>query len=367
MKIGVIGAGQLGLMLGESAKSLGIECLFLDPAESPPAASVGECRQAAFDDVDALASLAAECDVVTYEFENVPVDALARLQDIAIFPPLPALSAAQDRLSEKQLFEDLSIPLPGYFAVETRSDLDDALETLGLPVVLKTRRFGYDGKGQAVIRNDAERDAAWDELGGTALIAEAFVPFDFEVSVIASRDRSGNIVVYPLTQNTHASGILDTSIAPLDNARLETLAGDYVHRLLKHLDYVGTVALELFVCGDRLLANEYAPRVHNSGHWTIEGCRCSQFENHMRAVAGLPLGPPACEGHSGMQNLIGSIPESLRSAQSGFFHDYGKSERPGRKVGHITVVASSAEGRDRSLAEFGETVTEWASRTVPGT
>ncbi len=367
MKIGVIGAGQLGLMLGESARRLDLECLFLDPADQPPAAAVGECRRAAFDDTDALAALAAECDVLTYEFENVPVDALATLDDIAIYPPLTALSAAQDRLSEKQLFEDLSIPLAGYFAVDTRSDLDDAVARLGLPIVLKTRRFGYDGKGQAVIRNEADCDRAWDELGGAALIAEAFVPFDFEVSVIASRDQSGDVAVYPLTQNTHTDGILDTSVAPLDNGPLETLAGDYVHRLLDRLDYVGSVALELFVCGDELLANEFAPRVHNSGHWTIEGCRCSQFENHMRAVAGLPLGQPGCEGYSGMQNLVGSIPTALRDSDSGFFHDYGKTERPGRKLGHLTVVASSAEARDGALAEISKIVIQSAPGTVPGT
>ena len=367
MKVGVIGAGQLGLMLGESAKSLQLECLFLDPGDRPPAATVGECRRAAFDDTDALAELAATCDVITYEFENVPVDALATLDEVPIFPPLKALSAAQDRLSEKQLFEDLSIPLPGYYAVDARSDLDAAIDKLGLPIVLKTRRFGYDGKGQAVIRDDSDRDKAWDELGGTALIAEAFVAFDFEVSVIATRSQSGDIVVYPLTQNTPADGILDTSMAPLDNEQLESLAGDYVHRLLDRLDYVGTVALELFVCGDRLLANEFAPRVHNSGHWTIEGCRCSQFENHMRAVAGLPLGQPDCEGYSGMQNLVGSIPDPVLSLEDGHFHDYGKSARPGRKVGHVTVVAPSAAGRDRALAELGQIVTQWASRTVSGT
>ncbi|MDJ0916687.1 MAG: 5-(carboxyamino)imidazole ribonucleotide synthase [Woeseiaceae bacterium] len=364
MRIGVIGAGQLGLMLGESAKSLQLECLFVDPGDRPPAASIGDCRRAAFDDSDALAELAASCDVITYEFENVPVDALAAIDSVPVYPPLEALSAAQDRLSEKQLFETLSIPLPGYFAVDSRSDLDEAIDKLGLPIVLKTRRFGYDGKGQAVIRDDTDRDEAWDKLGGTPLIAEAFVPFDFEVSVIATRSQSGDVVVYPLTHNTHADGILDTSIAPLDNPQLETLAGDYAHRLLDRLNYVGTVALELFVCGEQLLANEFAPRVHNSGHWTIEGCRCSQFENHMRAVAGLPLGQPECKGYSGMQNLIGSIPDPVRSLDDGHFHDYGKSERPGRKVGHVTVVAPTAGQRDRAVAEVSRIVTQWTSRTV---
>lgn len=366
MKIGVIGAGQLGLMLGEAAERLGLECLFLDPADSPPAARAGACRQAAYDDLDALTSLARDCDVLTYEFENVPVDALARVEDAPVYPPLKALSAAQDRLSEKQLFGELSIPLPGYAAVESREDLDDAIDELGMPLVLKTRRFGYDGKGQAVIANADDRDRAWRELGGRPLIAEAFVSFDFEVSVIATRSRDGDIVVYPLTKNTHVDGILDTSIAPLDEPQLSTLAQDYVRRLLDHLDYVGTLALELFVCGDALLANEFAPRVHNSGHWTIEGCDVSQFENHMRAVAGLPLAQPGCSGHSGMQNLIGSIPHGLQTAGSVYFHDYGKSERPGRKLGHVTVVADAAELRDRELDRIGKIVTEWTPGTVPG-
>lgn len=366
MKIGVIGAGQLGLMLGEAAERLGLECEFLDPAASPPAARVGACRQAAYDDIDALRSLADDCDVLTYEFENVPVDALARLGDATVYPPLPALSAAQDRLSEKRLFKQLSIPLPGYFAVETRADLDDAIAEVGLPLVLKTRRLGYDGKGQAVIRSEADCERAWHELGGRPLIAEAFVAFDFEVSVIAARSRDSDIVVYPLTKNTHADGILDTSVAPLENRRLETLAADYAHRLLDHLDYVGTLALELFVCGDDLLANEFAPRVHNSGHWTIEGCEASQFENHMRAVVGLPLAEPVCVGHAGMQNLIGSIPDALRSDAGAHFHDYGKSERAGRKLGHVTVVAETADIRDRNLDRIAAIVTEWAPATVPG-
>ncbi len=364
-KVGIVGAGQLGLMLGEAAQAVDAECRFLDPADGPPAARIGPVDKRPYDDADALAELADWADVITYEFENVPVAAVEAIADsVPVYPPPAALRNAQDRLHEKRLFEALDIPTSPFRNIESAADVDAAAGELGLPLVFKTRRFGYDGKGQAVIRDDTDRDEAWDKLGGTPLIAEAFVPFDFEVSVIATRSQSGDVVVYPLTHNTHADGILDTSIAPLDNPQLETLAGDYAHRLLDRLNYVGTVALELFVCGEQLLANEFAPRVHNSGHWTIEGCRCSQFENHMRAVAGLPLGQPECKGYSGMQNLIGSIPDPVRSLDDGHFHDYGKSERPGRKVGHVTVVAPTAGQRDRAVAEVSRIVTQWTSRTV---
>ncbi len=344
--VGIIGAGQLGMMLGDAAQGLGIRCVFLDPGDNPPAQGRGDILQAAFDDASALAELAAQVDVVTYEFENVPVNAVRSIADgTPVYPPASALETAQDRLSEKQLFETLDIPLPGYRRIDTREDLDAAAEALGLPVVIKTRRFGYDGKGQFVVRSTDDIDAAWSELGGQALIAEAWVAFDYEVSIIATRGIDGDVRVFPLTRNTHSNGILDTSIAPLDGSKLEAVARDYGRRLVEHFDYVGTVALELFVVGDRLLANEFAPRVHNSGHWTIEGCETSQFENHIRAVAGLPLGDTAARGHAVMKNLIGRMP-------AGHFeglHDYGKSERPGRKLGHITVVAKSAAERDSLL------------------
>ncbi len=349
--VGIIGAGQLGMMLGEAAQELGIRCVFLDPGDNPPAQGRGELLQAAFDDESALAELAAKVDVVTYEFENVPVDAVRSIADgTPVYPPAPALETAQDRLSEKRLFESLDIPLPGYRQIDTRADLDAAAEALGLPVVIKTRRFGYDGKGQFVVRNAADLDAAWAELGGQALIAEAWVAFDYEVSIIATRGIDGDVVLFPLTRNTHSGGILDTSVAPLDSSELETVARDYGRRLVEHFDYVGTVALELFVVGDRLLANEFAPRVHNSGHWTIEGAATSQFENHMRAVAGLPLGDPAARGHAAMKNLIGRMPVGDFEG----LHDYGKSERPGRKLGHITITATTAGERDSRLEALNQ-------------
>jgi len=359
MRIGIIGAGQLGQMLGEAAGDLGIECRFLDPSEDPPAARHGEVIRAAFDDPDALSALACGSDVVTYEFENVPVDALERLRDTPVYPPPAALGQAQDRLAEKRLFEALSIPLPRYRAIDSTGDLEAATQSIGLPLVLKTRRFGYDGKGQAVVRLRDEIPRACESLGGRGLIAEERIRFDFEVSAIGARNAAGEMRSYPLTHNEHAGGILRRSRAPVADAGLRQLADAYLGRLMEHLDYVGVLALELFVTGDRLLANEIAPRVHNSGHWTIEGARTSQFTNHLLAVSGQSPRDTHCPQHAGMFNLIGSIPDRARALPfDSRLHDYGKAPRPGRKLGHITVVRDSAKERDRALAEIERIVTE---------
>ena len=355
MRVGIIGAGQLGQMLGFAGRSLGITCRFLDPADAPPAADAGEVIRRPFDDAEALAELAASCDVITYEFENVPVEALLRIADrVPVFPPPEALRSAQDRLDEKRLFDELQIPLPRYRAVDTLDDLRAAVDSIGLPLVLKTRRFGYDGKGQYVLKTGKDIDDAWRKLGGAALIAEEWLDFDYEVSAIGVRSPGGESAIYPLTRNEHAAGILRRSRAPVDAPDLAEKAESYINALLARLDYVGVLALELFVVGDRLLANEFAPRVHNSGHWTIEGAETSQFENHLRAVTNQPLGPTACRGHAGMLNLIGSIPEAARQlAIPGCqLHDYGKSPREGRKLGHITVVAGSAAARDARLRQL---------------
>ena len=355
MRVGIIGAGQLGQMLGFAGRDLGITCRFVDPAEAPPAADAGDVIHRPFDDTDALAELAASSDVITYEFENVPVEALLGIADrVPVFPPPAALQNAQDRLSEKELFDELRIPLPRYHAVDSLHDLQAAVGSIGLPLVLKTRRFGYDGKGQYVLKTGNDIDDAWRELGGAALIAEEWLDFDYEVSAIGVRSPGGESAIYPLTHNEHAAGILRRSRAPVDAPALAEKAASYLNALLTRLDYVGVLALELFVVGDRLLANEFAPRVHNSGHWTIEGAETSQFENHLRAVTDQPLGPTACRGHAGMLNLIGEIPEAARQlAIPGCqLHDYGKSPREGRKLGHITVVADSAAARDQRLQDL---------------
>ncbi len=358
MRIGIIGAGQLGQMLGFAARDLNAECRFVDPSASPPAAQCGKVIQSGFDDPVALIALAETCDVITYEFENVPVEALQHIEGLApVYPPAAALRHSQDRLDEKKLFNVLEIPLPGYHAIDTREDMDTAAAQLGLPMVIKTRRFGYDGKGQFVARIADDLDAAWEELGGQPLIAEQWVPFEYEVSCIGVRSVSGEIAIYPLSRNVHADGILSTSRSPVNESELAELASDYVHRLLNHLDYVGVLALELFVVGDQLLANEFAPRVHNSGHWSIEGSETSQFENHLRAITDMPLGSTASTGHAGMVNLIGEIRSETRALDIGSLHDYGKTPRPGRKLGHFTVVADTAEQRDALVGIIDSTVT----------
>jgi 5-(carboxyamino)imidazole ribonucleotide synthase len=364
MRIGIIGAGQLGQMLGFAARELGDECRFVDPGESPPAAACGDVIRRPFDDDQALAELAATSDVITYEFENVPVEALLRIeQQVPIYPPPDALRHSQDRLDEKRLFEELAIPLPGYRAVDSRDDLAEAAEALGLPLVVKTRRLGYDGKGQFVVRESDQVDPAWQALGDAPLIAEQWVPFDYEVSCIGARNVAGDVAMYPLSRNVHEGGILRTSSSPVDAPHLAGKAEEYVRRLLARLDYVGVLALELFVCGKDLQANEFAPRVHNSGHWTIEGSATSQFENHVRAITGRPLGPTASQGHAGMINLIGTIPPAARTLVAGTLHDYGKAPRPGRKLGHITVTAGSPDERDRLMASISRNLTQSAPQS----
>lgn len=348
-----MGAGQLGLMLGQAGKTMGLDFAFLDPADSPPAQAAGPVLSQPFDSDQGLAMLAG-CDVVTYEFENVPVAAVESLsRKVAVFPPAGALHHAQDRLREKQLFEGLDIPVPAWHPVSARQDLDNAIAAIGLPLILKTRRLGYDGKGQFVLREEQDADAAWREVGGSPSIAEQWVAFDREVSVFGARAREGQTVVYPMTENEHRQGILQLCRAPAEGASIARQATRHLHRLLAHLDYVGVLALELFVIGDKILANEFAPRVHNSGHWTIEGSKTSQFENHLRAVLGLPLGDTAALGHAAMINLIGSMPRNpARFRAPGLhLHDYGKAARPGRKLGHLTIIAPDAETRDRELSK----------------
>lgn len=352
--VGVIGAGQLGQMLGFAGRSLDLDFVFLDPATDPPARVTGHVIQQPFDSASALAMLAERADVLTYEFENVPVDAVEKLAcKMPVFPPASALRQSQDRLLEKQLFESLHIPVPAWQAVDSLDDLQSAIRTIGCPLVLKTRRFGYDGKGQAVIRSDADAISAWQRFGGTPLIAEQCIHFDREISVIGARGMNGETALFPLVENQHQEGILRVSRAPVSCEGIEQTATRYLEDLLAHLDYVGVLALELFVVGDRVLANEFAPRVHNSGHWTIEGAATSQFENHLRAILGRPLGDPGASGHAAMINLIGTMPKDFAAlTRSGFqVHDYGKKPRPGRKLGHLTTVAGSAFERERHLSE----------------
>ena len=351
--VGVLGAGQLGRMLGLAGRALDLEFEFLDPAPDPPARIAGRVIARPFDDSTALSTLASHCDVVTYEFENVPVAAVETLAErVPVYPAANALETAQDRLHEKHLFERLGIPVPSWHPVETIDDLRHAADVVGLPLVVKTRRMGYDGKGQAIVQDGDSLQDAFVRLGGRPLIAEQRIPFDREVSVIGARRKSGQVAIWPLTENRHDAGILRCSLAPVEDEAIVAAAHGYIEAMLSDLDYVGVLALELFVIGDRLLANEFAPRVHNSGHWTIEGAATSQFENHLRAILDLPLGDTSANGHVIMVNLIGTMPTAPGElARAGFrLHDYEKAPRPGRKLGHVTAVADNAAGRDRRLA-----------------
>lgn len=339
MKIGVIGGGQLGRMLALAGTPLGMNFAFLDPAADACAASLGEHLLAGYADQDALRQLANDVDLVTFEFESVPAETVAFLsQFVPVYPSAEALRIARDRLFEKSMFRDLGIPTPAFADILSQQDLEAAVASIGLPAVLKTRTLGYDGKGQKVLRQPQDVAGTFAELGSVPCLLEGFVPFTGEVSLVAVRARDGETRFYPLVHNTHVDGILRLSVASAAHP-LQSLAEDYVGRVLKQLDYVGVMAFEFFEVDGGLKANEIAPRVHNSGHWTIEGAECSQFENHLRAVAGLPLGSTAKLGESAMLNFIGKVPavEQVVAIDDCHLHHYGKAFKAGRKVGHATL------------------------------
>ncbi len=349
MTIGVLGAGQLGRMMALAGYPLGLDFLFLDREPGTPAHQVAPSLLGSFTDTALLSQLAERCSVVTFDWENVPSEALDQLEArTQIAPPRGALATAQDRLLEKALFAQLRIPTNRTQAVDSLADLQRAAHDIGLPGVLKTRRLGYDGKGQKVLRKAADIEQAWTELGNAPLLYEEMVPFGYEVSAIGVRGLKGEFAMYPLNRNQHRDGILRLTRAPWKAPALEAAARRYLRRIMDHFNYVGVLTVEFFVCRGRLLANEMAPRVHNSGHWTIEGAITSQFENHIRAIAGLPLGATTARGHSAMLNLIGTMPErELLLGEPGLhLHDYGKAPRPGRKLGHVTVVESTAKAAD---------------------
>ena len=352
MRIGIIGAGQLGRMLALAGFPLGLRFQFVDRSADTPGGQVAPILVGELDDVALLTELARHNDVVTFDWENVSAQGLAAIEaHTTVLPPPAALAASQDRLAEKELFRELRIPTPEFAVVDSEGDLERATTRIGLPGVLKTRRLGYDGKGQHVLRQTSDRSAAWRTLGGRALIFEAFVDFSREVSIIGARSRNGEICNYPLAANVHAHGILSYTTAPYVHRSLQRLAEHYLRRVLQHFNYVGVLAIEFFVVRGRLLANEMAPRVHNSGHWTIEGAMTSQFENHLRAIIGWPLGSTAATGHSAMLNFIGRLPDRARWLREPnlFFHDYGKQARAGRKLGHCTVIEPTAARRDLRL------------------
>ncbi len=348
MRIGILGGGQLGQMLILAGAPLGFHFLCMDPAENAPVDIVSERIIHDYHNIDALRAMREQTDVITYEFENIPVLAVRYLAEKApVYPGPDALEVAQDRLSEKTFFRKLNIPVPEFMEINSLTDLQRGVKTIGLPAVLKLRRMGYDGKGQYIIRHRSETEAAWNELGEAPLILEEYIQFEYEMSQIAVRGADGNIVFYPLAQNTHRDGILRLSLAPAPKATDEVrqTAQNYITDILEKLRYVGALAVEFFYRNGALIANEMAPRVHNSGHWSIEGAETSQFENHIRAVAGLPLGSAAALGYSAMLNIIGVAPalHEILHIRGAHAHLYGKSPRPGRKLGHITIRCASPE------------------------
>ena len=342
--IGILGAGQLGRMLALAGYPLGMRFRFFDPAADSPAGHLAPHVVAKYDDWDALKAFAQSVDVVTYEFENVPVETARFLEQfVPVYPPPLALEKGQDRLIEKRFFQSLGIPTPKF-----TGNMDTAAET-GFPAVLKTRRMGYDGKGQVFVYSEKELLDAIEQLKNQDLILEEYIKFDREVSIIGVRSKSGEMVFYPLAENTHREGILRLSLIRAGTSPLQAQAEVYAKSVMEALGYVGTLAIEFFEKNGQLLANEMAPRVHNSGHWTIDGAITSQFENHVRAVCDLPLGSTNPLGACAMVNLVGQIPEpeSILKIEGAHLHLYDKAPRPGRKVGHINVVCA----RYRELLE----------------
>jgi 5-(carboxyamino)imidazole ribonucleotide synthase len=359
-RVGIVGGGQLGMMLAEAGARLGIECLTLDPAPDSPASRVAPVIVGAYDDEARLAELAAASDVVTYEFENVPVvSARFAAARVDVFPAPEALEFAQDRLLEKTLFEDVGLAVAPFSPVASKEELGEALEVVGVPSVLKTRRLGYDGKGQVRLAGVDEAEDAWRSLGEAPTLLESFVPFDRELSILGARARDGLSAFYPLVENVHRDGVLRVSTAPAPDVTPALQAHAEAHALavMERLDYVGMLAIELFQVGEELLGNEMAPRVHNSGHWTIEGAATTQFENHLRAICGWELGPTTLSAYSAMVNLIGGMPAEgeLLGLPGLHLHPYGKASRPGRKLGHVTVVAEDPDTRDRVLQQVTRT------------
>ena len=364
MTIGILGGGQLGYMLALAGYPLGLHFRFFDPSPEAPVGRIASRVTADFSDEAALEKFANGLELVTYEFENVPVEAVRFLAERApVLPSAKALEVAQDRISEKTLFQELGIPTTEFEPVAGRDALDAAVKKIGLPAILKTCRMGYDGKGQwhlrtadDVSRAKSELPAAQTGSNGIPYILEKFVPFTRELSVIAVRARTGETAVYPLVENHHRGGILRLSLAPAPHldAAIQRSAEQAARAVFDELQYVGVLAIEFFEQNGKLLANEMAPRVHNSGHWTIEGALTSQFENHLRAVVGLPLGSTLAIGSSAMLNLIGETPDSAEvlAVRDAHLHLYGKSPRAGRKLGHVTLRASSSEQLASRLTEL---------------
>ena len=343
--IGILGGGQLGRILCISASRLGLRGHIFDPSSAPPAADVAYATtSAAYEDEDALRRFAAEVDVITYEFENIPTSALDILENLRpIRPGREALRISQDRLTEKDFLTGLGLKTAPYRAVDTRQDLTEAVDALGLPAILKTRRFGYDGKGQARLSTQEDQATAIAEMAGQAAVLEGFISFSKEISIIGARNSAGDVACFDPGENIHQAGILRTTTVPAQiNATQRMDAVLLAAKIMNALDYVGVMGVELFVTEQGLIVNEIAPRVHNSGHWTQNGCAVDQFEQHIRAIANWPLADGSRHSDVTMTNLIGddlNALEALSSQAGTALHLYGKAEiKPGRKMGHYNSV-----------------------------
>jgi 5-(carboxyamino)imidazole ribonucleotide synthase len=356
--VGVLGGGQLGRMLALAGYPLGLRFRVFDPAERPSAGDVATHACGFYDDPVAVRRFAAGLDLCTYEFENVPVETAELVgRNVPLQPSIRALACTQDRLAERELLRGLGVPIAAFAAADALEDLSAALNVTRLPAILKRRRLGYDGRGQAVVRSMCEsvQAYAWRQLGGGPAIVETLVPFVRELALIAVRARDGETRFYPLVETRHRDGILRSATAPADvTPQLHAQAQDYAGRILDALRYVGVLTIEFFEHEGALIVNEIAPRVHNSGHWTIEGAETSQFENHLRAIVGLPLGSTAPVGCTALVNLIGVPPDPaavLRFPDT-HLHLYGKTTRPGRKIGHVTVRAADHRTLARRLEDL---------------
>ena len=344
--IGILGGGQLGRMLSIAASRLGFKTHIFEPGANPPAGQVADqVTTAAYDDTTALTAFANAVNVITFEFENIPADALDTLEKIRpVLPARNALATSQDRITEKDFLTNLGVSVAPYANIESETDLKSALDTVGAPSIMKTRRFGYDGKGQSRLKSTDDGASAWAELGNTPCVLEGFIDFSREISVIGARSQSGEVVCFDPGENVHRDGILHTTTLPASitgSQRMDAVL--LTGKILNALNYVGVMGVELFVTPNGLLVNEIAPRVHNSGHWTQNGCVIDQFEQHIRAVAGWPLGNGERHSNVVMTNLIGADVldvETLSKDASVGVHLYGKVDaKAGRKMGHVNKIS----------------------------
>ena len=366
MKIGILGGGQLARMLSLAAAPMGITTLCLDATPNVCASHVTDVITADLSDQTSLSEFAYQVDAITIETENIPIETAKWVaEQTPFFPSLTALEISQDRLSEKSFCQQHDIPCAAFWPIHSLVDLEQATQQSGFPALLKTRRLGYDGKGQYLLQQKADMVTAWQQLNNDQLILEQWVNFQRELSCLAVRDQQGQICFYPLTENHHINGILHCAQAPFNDNDLQQQAKRHTSCLLTSLNYVGMLAIEFFQVENTLLFNEMAPRVHNSGHWTIEGAATSQFDNHIRAIAGLPLGQCRAIGFSAMLNCIGSEPDPKKTLNIPYshWHSYGKTARANRKLGHVTLHTADEETLASSLKQLNQ-IEPFATRGV---